>query len=1014
MTLPSMIKNKEKRSAVHAKLKREKKIEKRKQAKAREAAIKRALDLGEEPPEKKVPRTIENTREVDETVCRPDDEELFAGNDADEFSQVLKQEVTPKILITTNRFNSTRGPAFIQELLSVIPNAHYHKRGTYELKKIVEYAKNKDFTSVMVVHSNRREPDALLIINLPDGPTAHFKLSKLVLRKDIKNHGNPTDHKPELVLNNFTTRLGHRVGRMIQSLFPQDPNFRGRRVVTFHNQRDFIFFRHHRYIFESKEKKDDSKDKAAKSKNITQEKVIVRLQECGPRFTLKLRNLQHGTFDSKGGEYEWVHKSTASVADAPRELFWTRLEDVLLKMGKIKMAAFYYSSPPPPPPVDVSPPESQPSDYYNPSQPSIPPPTSNADPPSLPPPPPPASQPPSAPVDAYTPPPEPLSPPPPPASSPPPPPQTPELYPPPPSAAPPAVTPPPPLSPPPAAIPPMSPIYYQSPPPPPPSYVPPSSPPLPPPPPALPSPPPNSAPASPLAPPPKAPSPPPPPPPYISNSTPPVPSSMPPRSPPSLPLPAPIKPNVPSSSNSSKHTSSSHGSSNALKSAANTSETVVTVAVVAGLVMLTFVGAAVWLVKKHKKPFAPTAYRGNLVSASPASSHASESSRARSPSYPLIRHGSEGSYGFPYSPSDLGLGHTKLWFTLEELSIITNDFSTQNLLGEGGCGCVYKGRLRDGREVAVKQIKVGGAQGEREFKSEVETISRVHHRHLVSLVGYCVSENQRLLVYDYVPNRTLYYHLHGKGMPIMEWTVRVKVAVGAARGIAYLHEDCHPRIIHRDIKSSNILLDYSFEAQVSDFGLARMAVDANAHVTTCVMGTFGYLAPEYATSGKLTSNSDVYSFGVVLLELITGRKPVDTSQPVGDESLVEWVSSILLTKNFEFNTRSQARPLLIQALENGDFGDLPDPRLDGNYNKDEMFRMIEIAAACTRHSSTMRPRMGQVVRALESLADLDINNGVRPGQSEVFDSSQQSEEIRMFQKMGFASQEHDSDYSRTN
>nr|XP_018686130.1 PREDICTED: proline-rich receptor-like protein kinase PERK9 isoform X2 [Musa acuminata subsp. malaccensis] len=675
-------------------------------------------------------------------------------------------------------------------------------------------------------------------------------------------------------------------------------------------------------------------------------------------------------------------KSTASVADAPRELFWKRLEDVLLKMGKIKMAAFYYSSPPPPPPVDVSPPESQPSGYYNPSQPSIPPPTSNADPPSLPPPPPPASQPPSAPVDAYTPPPEPLSPPPPPASSPPPPPQTPELYPPPPSAAPPAVTPPPPLSPPPAAIPPMSPIYYQSPPPPPP---------------ALPSPPPNSAPASPLAPPPKAPSPPPPPPPYISNSTPPVPSSMPPRSPPSLPLPAPIKPNVPSSSNSSKHTGSSHGSSNALKSAANTSETVVTVAVVAGLVMLTFVGAAVWLVKKHKKPFAPTAYRGNLVLASPASSHASESSRARSPSYPLIRHGSEGSYGFHYSPSDLGLGHTKLWFTLEELSIITNDFSTQNLLGEGGCGCVYKGRLRDGREVAVKQIKVGGAQGEREFKSEVETISRVHHRHLVSLVGYCVSENQRLLVYDYVPNRTLYYHLHGKGMPIMEWTVRVKVAVGAARGIAYLHEDCHPRIIHRDIKSSNILLDYSFEAQVSDFGLARMAVDANAHVTTCVMGTFGYLAPEYATSGKLTSNSDVYSFGVVLLELITGRKPVDTSQPVGDESLVEW-----------------ARPLLIQALENGDFGDLPDPRLDGNYNKDEMFRMIEIAAACTRHSSTMRPRMGQVVRALESLADLDINNGVRPGQSEVFDSSQQSEEIRMFQKMGFASQEHDSDYSRTN
>uniref|UniRef100_A0A6P4AAP4 ribosome production factor 1-like n=1 Tax=Ziziphus jujuba TaxID=326968 RepID=A0A6P4AAP4_ZIZJJ len=138
------------------------------------------------PPPKKIPRTIENTREFDETVCRPDDEELFAGNDADEFSSILKCGRTPKVLITTCRYNSTRGPAFVSELLSVIPNAHYYKRGTYDLKKIVEYANNKDFTSIVVVHTNRREPDALLIIGLPDGPTAHFKLSRLVLRKDIK------------------------------------------------------------------------------------------------------------------------------------------------------------------------------------------------------------------------------------------------------------------------------------------------------------------------------------------------------------------------------------------------------------------------------------------------------------------------------------------------------------------------------------------------------------------------------------------------------------------------------------------------------------------------------------------------------------------------------------------------------------------------------------------------------------------------------------------------------------
>ncbi|CAN8248138.1 unnamed protein product [Cochlearia groenlandica] len=298
--LPSMIKNKDKRSKVYAKQKHEKKLEKQKKIKARDAAEKLALELGEEPPQKMIPKTIENTREADETVCRPDDEELFAEIDADEFNSVLRRDITPKILITTCRFNSTRGPAFISELLSVIPNSHYYKRGTYDLKKIVEYAKEKDFTSLIVVHTNRRETNALLIIGLPNGPTADFKLSNLVLRKDIKNHGNPTSHEPELILKNFSTRLGNRVGRFFQSLFPQEPNFRGRRVVTFHNQRDFIFFRHHRYIFDTKEIK--GKEGAAR------ERVKARLQECGPRFTLKLVTLQHGTFDTKGGEFEWVHK----------------------------------------------------------------------------------------------------------------------------------------------------------------------------------------------------------------------------------------------------------------------------------------------------------------------------------------------------------------------------------------------------------------------------------------------------------------------------------------------------------------------------------------------------------------------------------------------------------------------------------------------------------------------------------------------------------------------------------
>ncbi|MCH90685.1 proline-rich receptor-like protein kinase PERK9-like, partial [Trifolium medium] len=234
-----------------------------------------------------------------------------------------------------------------------------------------------------------------------------------------------------------------------------------------------------------------------------------------------------------------------------------------------------------------------------------------------------------------------------------------------------------------------------------------------------------------------------------------------------------------------------------------------------------------------------------------------------------------------------GMGHSRNWFSYEELIKATNGFSTLNLLGEGGFGSVYKGCLPDGREIAVKQLKIGGSQGEREFKAEVDIISRIHHRHLVSLVGHCIQDNRKILVYDYVPNNTLHFHLHEEGQPVLEWEKRVKIAAGAARGIAYLHEDCNPRIIHRDIKPSNILLDYNYEAQVSDFGLAKLALDANTHVTTRVMGTFGYVAPEYASSGKLTDKSDVYSFGVVLLELITGRMPVDPSQ-MGDESLVEW------------------------------------------------------------------------------------------------------------------------------
>ncbi|KAI5063785.1 hypothetical protein GOP47_0020455 [Adiantum capillus-veneris] len=318
----------------------------------------------------------------------------------------------------------------------------------------------------------------------------------------------------------------------------------------------------------------------------------------------------------------------------------------------------------------------------------------------------------------------------------------------------------------------------------------------------------------------------------------------------------------------------------------------------------------------------------------------------------------------------IGSPGSPCWFTLEELTLACNNFSSANLLGEGGFGRVFKGILHNGLHVAIKQLKVGGSQGDREFQAEVETISRVHHKHLASLVGYCTAGKQRLLVYQFVPNQTLEYHLHCQNRQILNWPTRLKIALGAAQGLAYLHEDCQPRIIHRDIKASNILLDDDFNALVSDFGLAKLTSEARSHITTRVVGTFGYLAPEYASSGKLTEKSDVYSFGVLLLEIITGRKPIDNARPTMEESLVEW-----------------ARTLLTLISTEDDLHLLADPLLGGAFEPREMFRMITAAAACVRHSSSKRPRMRKVVRALEGEYSLvDLNEGLKPGLSTLYES----------------------------
>ncbi|XP_066453953.1 ribosome production factor 1 [Eleutherodactylus coqui] len=282
----SEIKNKQRRHFMFMKLKMEKRKEKlalkKKRKKEREA-------LGDKAPPKAVPKTIENQRVYDETTVDPADEEVAYDAATDEFAPYFNRQTTPKILITTSDRPRGRSVRFTEQLSSIIPNSHVYYRRGLALKKIIPQCVARDFTDLIVINEDRKVPNGLVLSHLPDGPTAHFKMSNTRLRKEIKRKGKePTEHKPEVILNNFTTRLGHSIGRMFASLYPHDPHFIGRQVATFHNQRDYIFFRYHRYIFKNEKK--------------------VGIQELGPRFTLKLRSLQKGTFDSKYGEYEWIHK----------------------------------------------------------------------------------------------------------------------------------------------------------------------------------------------------------------------------------------------------------------------------------------------------------------------------------------------------------------------------------------------------------------------------------------------------------------------------------------------------------------------------------------------------------------------------------------------------------------------------------------------------------------------------------------------------------------------------------
>ncbi|XP_058208654.1 probable serine/threonine-protein kinase PBL7 isoform X1 [Rhododendron vialii] len=292
-------------------------------------------------------------------------------------------------------------------------------------------------------------------------------------------------------------------------------------------------------------------------------------------------------------------------------------------------------------------------------------------------------------------------------------------------------------------------------------------------------------------------------------------------------------------------------------------------------------------------------------------------------------------------------------FTFKQLHSATGSFGKSNVIGHGAFGLVYRGVLQDGRKVAVKLMDQAGKQGEEEFQVEVELLSRLHSPYLLPLMGYCSDSNHKLLVYEFMANGGLQEHLYpisgsNKGCSKLDWETRLGIALEAAKGLEYLHEHVSPPVIHRDFKSSNILLDKSFHAKVSDFGLAKLGSDkAGGHVSTRVLGTQGYVAPEYALTGHLTTKSDVYSYGVVLLELLTGRVPVDMKRGPVEGVLVSWALP-----------RLTDREKVVEIM---------DPALEGQYSMKEVIQVAAIAAMCVQSEADYRPLMADVVQSLVPL-----------------------------------------------
>ncbi|PSS36686.1 LRR receptor-like serine/threonine-protein kinase [Actinidia chinensis var. chinensis] len=288
-------------------------------------------------------------------------------------------------------------------------------------------------------------------------------------------------------------------------------------------------------------------------------------------------------------------------------------------------------------------------------------------------------------------------------------------------------------------------------------------------------------------------------------------------------------------------------------------------------------------------------------------------------------------------------------FAWRELQIATDSFSENNVLGQGGFGKVYKGVLADNTKVAVKRlINYESPGGDKAFQCEVEMISVAVHRNLLRLIGFCTTPTERLLVYPFMQNLSVAYRLREikPGEPVLDWPTRKRIALGTARGLEYLHEHCNPKIIHRDVKAANVLLDEDFEAVVGDFGLAKLVDVRKTNVTTQVRGTMGHIAPEYLSTGKSSGRTDVFGYGIMLLELVTGQRAIDFSR-------LEEEDDVLLldhVKKLERETRLYA---------------IVDQNLNENYNMIEVEMMIRIALLCTQSSPEERPVMSEVVRMLE-------------------------------------------------